>query len=78
MAATNDDLRGKMTVLADKLGTLKSTADTLENIIEREKKSSKTKLEKLKAKLAAARKTLAEVTAKEEECRKNIKVISDL
>ncbi|KAI0234930.1 hypothetical protein LSAT2_014691 [Lamellibrachia satsuma] len=75
LAATNDDLRGKMTILTDKLITLKSTATSLEHILEQEKQSSKAKLEKLTTKLADAKTKLSEAAAKEGDY---LRIIQDL
>lgn len=76
LAATNDDLRGKMTILTDKLITLKSTATSLEHILEQEKQSSKAKLEKLTTKLADAKTKLSEAAAKEGDYLRIIQVLS--
>ena len=76
LAATNDDLRGKMTILTDKLITLKSTATSLEHILEQEKQSSKAKLEKLTTKLADAKTKLSEAAAKEDDYLRIIQVLT--
>ena len=65
-----------MSILTDKLVTLKSTASSLENILEQERKTSKAKLEKLTTKLADAKAKLAEATAKESEYRQIIQVFA--